>query len=107
MIAQITGFLTTKWYKFATVFVDQYSRLGCVHLQKIATAEETSEGKKAFESYARRHGITVQNYLADNGILKANQWVSECRKGGQGLTFAGVNARHQNGMAKRRIKELQ
>ena len=107
MIAQMTGFLTTKRYKFATVFVDQYSRLGYIHLQKTATAEETIEGKKAFESYARRHGITVQNYLADNGIFKANQWVSECRKGGQGLTFAGVNAHHQNGMAERRIKELQ
>ena len=30
-----------------------------------------------------------------------------CRKQGQPLTFAGVNAHHQNGMAERRIRSIQ
>jgi hypothetical protein len=107
LIAQMTGFLTTKRYKYATVFVDHLSRLGFVYLQKTASAEETIEAKKAFESYAKRHGVTVENYLADNGIFKAHKWVEECKKDGQGLTFVGVNAHHQNGMAERRIRELQ
>jgi hypothetical protein len=107
LLAQITGKLTTKRYKYATVYVDQRSRFGYVHLQKTSSAEETVEGKNAFESYARRHGVTIQNYLADNGIFKANLWVDECKKKGQGLTFAGVNAHHQNGVAERRIRELQ
>ena len=34
LIAQMTGFLTTKRYKYATVYVDQFSRIGFVHLQK-------------------------------------------------------------------------
>jgi hypothetical protein len=34
LIAQMTGKLTTKWYKYATVYVDQRSRFGYVHLQK-------------------------------------------------------------------------
>jgi len=107
LIAQITGKLTTKRYKYATVYVDQRSRFGFVYLQKTSSAEETIEGKKAFETYARRHGITIKNYLADNGIFKANRWVDECKRQGQGLTFAVVNAHHQNGVAERRIRELQ
>ncbi|KAI2502104.1 hypothetical protein MHU86_12334 [Fragilaria crotonensis] len=103
----MTGFLTTKRYKYATVFVDQFSRLGFVYLQKTASAEETIEAKKAFESYAKRHGVIVENYLADNGIFKAHKWVEACKNDAQGLTFAGVNAHHQNGVAERRICELQ
>jgi hypothetical protein len=107
LIAQMTGTLTTKRYKYATVYVDQRSRFGYVHLQKTTSAEETIEGKNAFETYARSHGVTVKNYLADNGIFKANLWVNDCKAKGQGLTFAGVNAHHQNGVAERRIRELQ
>jgi hypothetical protein len=32
LIAQITGILTTQRYKYATVFVDQATRMGYVHL---------------------------------------------------------------------------
>jgi hypothetical protein len=107
LVAQITGTLTTKRYNYATVYVDQATRLGYVHLQKGATAEETLEGKKAFEAYARDHSISIKAYHADNGIFCAHKWVDCCRMAEQGLTFAGVNSHHENGIAKRRIKELQ
>ena len=103
----MTGFLTTKRYKYATIYVDQYSRYGFVYLQKTASAEETVEGKRAFEAFAKRHGVRIENYHADNGIFKARGWVDECIKSGQGMTYAGVNAHHQNGIAERRIRELQ
>ena len=107
LIAQMTGFLTKKRYKYATVYVDQYSKLSYVYLQKTASAEETLEGKQAFERFAEGHGITVRNYHADNGIFKAHKWVQGCADKGQGLTFAAVNAHHMNGIAERRIRELQ
>jgi hypothetical protein len=47
LVAQISGALTTKRYRCATIFVDQASRLGYVHLQKTSTAEETLEAKAA------------------------------------------------------------
>jgi hypothetical protein len=53
LIAQMTGFLTTKRYQYATVYVDQASRLSFVWLQKTATAEETLLGREAFEQYAK------------------------------------------------------
>lgn len=107
LIAQIDGFLTKERYKYATVFVDQATRLGFVYLQKTATAEETIKAKQAFEHYAATCGISVRAYHADNGIFKANAFRNECYKNNQPLTFAGVNAHHQNGVAERRIRELQ
>jgi hypothetical protein len=108
LIAQMTGFfLTTKRYNYATFNVDQSTRFGYVHLQKTASAKETIESKKAFEAMARRNGIRIEHYHADNGIFKANAWIEACRKDGQGVTYAGVNAHHQNGIAVRRIWELQ
>jgi hypothetical protein len=37
LVAQIPGILTTKRYNYATVYVDQATRMGYVHLQKSAT----------------------------------------------------------------------
>ena len=33
-IVQMTGYLTTKKYKYATIFVDQASKLGYLYMQK-------------------------------------------------------------------------
>ena len=107
LVAQMIGFLTMTRYRYATIYVDQASRLSYVYLQKTATAEETLQGKEAFELYARERGVTIQAYHADNGIFKAYKWVMACRGKGQSLTFAGVNAHHQNGIAERRIRILQ
>ena len=51
--------------------------------------------------------MRVQAYHADNGIFKAKKWIKECRQRKQDLTFAGVNAHHQNSIAEQRIRELQ
>ena len=107
LIAQMVGFLTRQRYKYATVFVDQASRMGFIYLQKTCSAGETIEAKRAFEQYADNRGVRVQAYHADNGIFKAKKWVEECRQRKQNLTIAGVNAYHQNGIAERRIHELQ
>ena len=100
-IAQIAGFLTKKRYKYATVYVDQFSNRTFVRLQKTSTASETIEGKKAFEYEARQLGIRIEHYHADNGIFKAKEWVQDCIDNEQGLTFCGVNAHHQNGVAEK------
>ena len=107
LVAQLTGILTTKRYLYATVYVDQATKFGFVYLQKSATAEETLQSKRAFESVAHQHGVTIRAYHADNGIFRANQWVNDCRRQHQNLTFAAVGAHHQNGYAERRIRSLQ
>ena len=107
LIAQMSGFLTRKRYRYATVFVDQYSGCGYTHMQQTASAEETIRAKRMFEKWAHDRGVEVQHYHADNGVFKAKAWVEECERNQQGLTFAAVGAHHQNGKAERRIRELQ
>jgi len=107
LIAQMKGIPTTKRYRGATIFVDQYSGLSYVHLQKGLTGDETVLAKEAFERYARSHGVQVTHYHADNGRFADNKWRKACADNGQRLTFCGVNAHFQNGVAERRIRELQ
>jgi hypothetical protein len=106
-IAQMTGKLTTARYKYATIYVDQSSHLGYVHLQKTATAEETLKGKLAFKLYAKGQNISIKGYHANNGVFQANTWVNNCNMLNQYMTYAGVNTHHQNGGAEHCIHELQ
>ena len=55
-IAQLKGTLTKQRYKYATVFVDQYSRLSYVHLQRTIMSDETVQAKIAFERYSKKEG---------------------------------------------------
>ena len=107
LIAQLSGFITKQRCKVATIYVDQASRVGFVYLQRSTSAEETLQGKMAFERWAATHGVEVRAYHADNGIFRANEWVRACHAARQPLTFASVGAHHQNGLAERRIRELQ
>ena len=45
-IAHITGFLMTKIYQYATVYMDQLSILIYVYTQKTASAEDAQEVKE-------------------------------------------------------------
>jgi hypothetical protein len=56
LIAQISGILTTKRYKYVTVFVDHFSDLSFVCLQKTTSAKETLEAKRAFKEFAASRG---------------------------------------------------
>ena len=107
LIAQMTSILMRKSCKCVTMCVDQATRLGHVNLQADVTVETTLKGKQDYERHASSHGITIRGHHADNGIFKAKGWVNDCNEKNQSLTFAAINAHHQNGMAERRIRQLQ
>jgi len=107
LVAQMTGKPTCKRYRHAAIYVNQATGLGFVWLQKSINLGDTMEGKITFEKFCQEHGIMVQHYHADNGIYTSNTWRQLCLQQGQGLTFAGVAVHHQNGIAERRIQELQ
>ena len=107
LIAQMTGRLMKAKYKVATVYVDQYSSFGYVHLQKSNGIEETLASKTAFEVICKQHGVSIEGYHADNGVFCAHQWMDECRRRRQNLSFAGVGAHHTNAKVERRIRYLQ
>ena len=106
-IAQLKGKLTRDRYKAATIFVDHFSRLRFVHLMRDLSSEETINAKLAFEQYARDHGVTILHYHADNGRFADNAFKLSCESSRQQLTFCGVNAHFQNGIAERAIRDLQ
>ena len=106
LIGQTTGRLTTSRYHVATIFVDHYSRLDYVHIQESTGADKTIEAKMAFERFAAERGIDVRHYHADNGIFASNGFREAVKQGGQTISFCGVGAHHQNGIAERRIQDL-
>jgi hypothetical protein len=107
LFAQLKGIPTTRRYQAATIFVDHYSRLSYVHLQSTLSSEDTVQAKHAFEKFAKSHGVSVKHYHCDNGRFADNAFLKDVREQRQNITYCGVNAHFQNGIAERRIRELQ
>ena len=107
LIAQLKGKLTQQRYKYATVFVDQFSGYTFVYLQKHLTSEETVMAKHAFERSTDQRGVKITHYHADNGRFADNAFIADCKAERQGLSYCGVNTHFQNGVAERRIRDLQ
>jgi hypothetical protein len=62
----------SKAYPQDNGFVDQFSGLSFVHLQKICSGEETLDVKMAFEGFARSLNVQIQHYHAENGRFCEN-----------------------------------
>jgi hypothetical protein len=105
-VAQLKGRLTTKRYKAATIFVDHFSRLRYVHIMSSLTSKETVEAKQAFERFAADHGVRIKQYHADNGRFADNAFKQHCSQQRQAITYCGVNAHFQNGIAERAIRDI-
>jgi hypothetical protein len=107
LIGQLKGTPTLARYKFATIFVDTYSRSSYAHLQQTSNADETLQAKKSYEAFAKTHGVHIQHYHADNGRFIETAWQQHANLMGQTLSYAGVGAHHQNGIVEKRIRDIQ
>jgi hypothetical protein len=105
-IAQLKGTLTKKRYTATTIFIDHYSRLNYIHLMTKLTSEETVEAEQAFKHFAEQHGVRILHYHCNNGQFADNAFKNSCSAKGQRLTFCGVNAHFQNGIAEKAIRDL-
>ena len=86
------GTLTKQCYTTTSVFVDNFSKLSYIHLQRQITSQETSEAKEHFERIAKSYNVRVRHYHADNGRFADNLYVANVKKQGQNISYAGVNA---------------
>jgi hypothetical protein len=105
-VAQLKGKLTVQRYKVATVFVDHFSGLRYAHMQTSTSSNETIKAKLAFEQFAANNFVHIKHYHADNGCFADNAFINHCAQQGQRVTFCGVNAHFQNGIAERTIRDI-
>ena len=90
LIAQLKDKLTQQRYKYATVFVDQFSGYNTfVHLQKRLTSEETVMAKHAFKCSTDQHGVKIIHYHADNGCFADIAFIADCKAQGMGSPTVG------------------
>jgi hypothetical protein len=106
-IGQMTGRLTKQRIVGSTIFVDHASDLSYIYHQTSMTSEETLKSKLAFERYALSHGVHIKHYHADNGRFKDTLFTRDIEEKGQTISYCGVGAHHQNGIAEKRIGDLQ
>ena len=87
-------------YRGATVFVNHASFFTYVHLHEALTGQETIDAKHAFEQVAEQHGVHILHYHCDNGRFVDKAFMDDVLQAHQTITFCGIGAHHQNGIAK-------
>jgi hypothetical protein len=98
-LGQMTGKLTRQRIVASTIFVDHASDFSYVYHQTSMISEETLKSKLAFEKFALSHGVHIKHYHADNGRFKDNLFTKRNKDKRQTISFCGVGAHHQNGIA--------
>jgi hypothetical protein len=77
-----------------------------VHNQIDDSSVKTVAAKHTFEKFAAEHGVHIHHYHCDNGRFYHNAFKESCENNLQRLTFCGVNAHFQNGIAERAIRDI-
>ena len=106
-IAQLKGILTKQRYKYDTIFVDQYSRLSYIFLQQTIMSNETVQAKTVSERYSEERGVHILHYHADNRRFADKCFIENCQLNNQCLAYCGINAHFQNGIAEKKIWDIQ
>jgi GAG-pre-integrase domain len=101
LIGQVNGIPTRERYRVATIFVDHVSDYTYVYLQTNTSSVQTLAANMEFERHASSVGIMIQRFHADNA------WTKHLKDSNQSISLCGVNAHHQNGRVKKRIRDLQ
>lgn len=106
LIPQSTGKLMRDKFSAGTVFVDHATDFGYVHLQIDQTTDSAIEAKEAYERKMAEYDVKVQSYHADNGIFRSKGFQEHIQQSNQKITFCGVGAHFQNGIAENYIKQI-
>jgi hypothetical protein len=62
--------------------------------------------KNTFEKGATQLGVHIRTFKADNAPFSSIEFMNDVATKGQDITFSGVGAHHQNGVAERAIKMI-
>ena len=78
-----------------------------IYLQRSTSGQATLLAKRAFERYAKSHGVTIKHYHANNGRFIEQPFKDHCKQNNQSLSHLAVNRHFQNAVAEKRIRDLQ
>ena len=106
LVPQEKGKLTRTRIWGATIFVDYTMKWIKVCLLKSTTGDTTLEAKEAFEEECHVRDVKPRNFHAYNDSFAEPTLVEDCKPKLQKLTFCGVGAHHQNGVAENTITQL-
>jgi hypothetical protein len=98
---------THELYLGSTVFVDHASDFSYIFHHTALNSIQTVHAKQSFETEARRYGNMIKHYHADNGLFHTKHFLQDLECNSQTISLAGVGAHHQNGIAEKRIGDLQ
>jgi len=76
-------------------------------LQEDAYNKENLREKLAVEQYARKVGVNIEHYHADNRMFADNTYMNDIKDQGQKITYCGVNLHQQNCEAEKCIRDVQ
>jgi hypothetical protein len=106
LIPQMAGFLTNLRIWAVSIFVDHYLDYVYVALMRDLTLDESLLTKSSFKRHANEGGVTISSYCTDDGWFADSGFQQAVKDSNQKITYCAVGAHHQNGIVKRRIKEL-
>jgi hypothetical protein len=93
-------------YHGGTIFVDHASSFIFLVNQSSLRVGETLQSKIAFECIANTCGHNIKSFRADNMPFSSKEFKADLVTKGQEITFSGVGAHHQNGVAERAIQTV-
>ena len=93
-------------YRGGTIFYDHASGVIFLRHQVSLRAGETVRAKRAFEQFAKQHGVNIKSYRADNLPFNSQEFKDDLALHEQTIDFSGVGAHHQNGVAERSIQTV-
>ena len=91
-IDQLKGKPTKHCYCATTIFLDHYSDLTHVNMQRVLLSDETVQAKKLFEAYTRTYRVRIKQYHADNGRFSDNAFLQAFTQENQTISHCEVNA---------------
>ena len=88
-------------------FVDHATLYMYTHLQRGQTLIKSIEAKATYERMAATFGIRVKKFHTEDGIFAEEGFKSDVSDNNQTISYFGVGAHFQNGIAKADIKQLK
>lgn len=89
-----------------TIGVDHASSFIFHRNQVSLRASDTITTKRIWDRFAHSCGVSLRHFQCDNGVFRSDEFKQAIQRANQSLSFSGVGAHHQNGVAERAIKTI-